>query len=370
MTAAEMILKKALVGSDIPSKEWSRVQAGLRERAFFSAHITKLRILEELRKETSNVASGEKSASEVRRDIRKYLEKAGYTPDPGDEGTIKDLFSRARLDVIIKTNVDQARGWAQHLEATTAGALKAFPAYELVRVEEREQPRDWAAKWAAAGGQFYGSRMIALKTDSIWTRISRFDNPYPPFDYNSGMGVADVSRSECLALGVISEDDEPQTPPPRTSFNNNLSAELPMRDDSNEAKYLKRIFEDQIRFDGNIVHWEGELIKQVMSGAKKKVSLGVGFNGKKVSLSHNYFKEHLQKHYQKNETRKDNIPLEDSDYELLPSLWRKPDSVKDGDEGRSILKMETFDGGTLQLIYDPNEGIRSFYKKKNPQGAS
>jgi hypothetical protein len=40
-----------------------------------------------------------------------------------------------------------------------------------------------------AGGQIFGGRMIALKSDPIWTAISAFGTPYPPFDYNSGMWV-------------------------------------------------------------------------------------------------------------------------------------------------------------------------------------
>lgn len=47
--------------------------------------------------------------------------------------------------------------------------------------------------------------MIALKTDPIWVKISRFGQPYPPYDYGSGMGVVDVSRAEAERLGLISE---------------------------------------------------------------------------------------------------------------------------------------------------------------------
>jgi len=62
--------------------------------------------------------------------------------------------------------------------------------------------------------------MIALKNSDIWDRLGdsntfpdALGNPYPPFAFNSGMGVEDVSRTEAEQLGVI-ERFTP-TPPPR-----------------------------------------------------------------------------------------------------------------------------------------------------------
>ena len=60
--------------------------------------------------------------------------------------------------------------------------------------------------------------MIALKNSDIWDRLGdsttfpdALGNPYPPFAFNSGMGVEDISRAEAERLGVI----EPHTPAPR-----------------------------------------------------------------------------------------------------------------------------------------------------------
>ena len=55
-------------------------------------------------------------------------------------------------------------------------------------------------------------RMVAMKNDPIWTAISDFGLPYPPFKYNSGMGVIDVSYSEAVDLGVMDKDDDPLPP--------------------------------------------------------------------------------------------------------------------------------------------------------------
>jgi hypothetical protein len=67
--------------------------------------------------------------------------------------------------------------------------------------------------------------MIALKTDPVWAAISRFGTPYPPFDFNSGMGVRDISRRECLSLGIIAEDWRPENDPVQ-DFNANVEADV------------------------------------------------------------------------------------------------------------------------------------------------
>lgn len=255
MTAAETILRKALFGSDLSSEQLSRLPVEFRNRSMFSAHVEELRVLHDAREKIAQIAAGKLSASEARRDLRALLDSLGY--DPGDDrGTIKDLLTQRRLDLILQTNVRQARGYVQHLEATTEGALLATPGQELLRVRRRRVHRDWLTRWTNAGGRLYDGRMIALKTDPIWTRISRFGNPYPPFDFGSGMGVEGVGRRECIRLGVISPDDPPQKVPPRDDFNGNLQASVPFGEDSPEYRALKRQFGDNVSFNNGTVTWK------------------------------------------------------------------------------------------------------------------
>ena len=182
MTAAEKILKKARIGSSRNSRDWNLVQAGLRDRAFISSQVESMRILHAARRMVADRAGGQLSASEIRRDLRKVIASTGYRPPEGKEGTLQDLYSKRRLDTIIKTNVEQARGYVRHLDGMKPGAFAAFPGQELIRVRERKEKRDWATRWKNAGGQFYNGRMIALRDDPIWERISVFGNPFPPFD--------------------------------------------------------------------------------------------------------------------------------------------------------------------------------------------
>ena len=96
VTAAEKILQKALVGSNIDSREWNSVQAGLRDRAFFSSQVTEIQLLDAFRLQSARHAAGAADISKLRIELRDYMTRAGMRP--GD-GTIKDLFSKARLDV-------------------------------------------------------------------------------------------------------------------------------------------------------------------------------------------------------------------------------------------------------------------------------
>lgn len=373
MTASELILQKALVGSDLDSSQWNQIQAGLRNRAFFSSRIAEVNILAAMRERVAKYAEGETDLSKIRMMIRDDLRRANYTPEPGEENTIHDLFSQARLDTIVKTNVAQARGYMQYIEGTSPGAFAAFPAQEFTRIRHSNTPRkDWPQRWAKAGGKVYGGKMIALKDDPVWERLSVFGNPFPPFDWGSGMGVMDVDRKTAIQLGLISDEElrgktAALREKPVPDFNANLQATVPvpnLRRDSLCGQILIKNFGDQVAIENSVVSWQGNLIQDVISGRRKKAQLGVGYNGRPLPLSHNFFREHLSKHFGDNETNPQSIPLTTGDYELLPAVWRKPDRVTKSRD-RDHLELETFDGGILHLFVSEQKGIRSFYKTKS-----
>lgn len=372
MSPADVILRKALVASGLDTRQWNAVQASLRNRAFFSAEVESARILDAMRRSVRDLVDSQKSPSEIRRDLRAYLGETGYTP--GERaGTIKDLYTKARLDVMMRTNAEQARGFASHLKAISPGAISAAPAYELVRVKVRKAPRDWRSRWQKAAnavgweGVARGvDRMVALKSSPVWKEISVFGNPFPPFDYNSGMGLRNVRKSECRALGLLGEHEEPK-PPPAPDFNGRLSASVPMRDDSPEARRLKDAFGDQVRFDGNTVSWRGELIRDVVDGKVDRAKLGKR-DGRPLSVSHSIVEQHVAKHVGGNETHGGNAPLEKEDFELLPTLWREG-RESDARHGRKAYELDTFDGHVLRMVVDPAGGIRTIFKMKGPPGA-
>ena len=371
MTEAELILQKALVGSKLDSSQWNQIQAGFRNRAFFSSRIANVNILAAMRERVAKYADGETDLSKIRMMIRDDLRRANYTPEPGQENTIHDLFSQARLDVIIKTNVAQARGYMQYAEGMSPGAFAAFPAQEFTRIaHRRNQRKDWPQRWAKAGGKVYGGKMIALKDDPVWERLSVFGNPFPPFDWGSGRGVLDVDRKTAIQLELISDEElrgktAALREKPLPDFNRDMQASVPnLRSDSLCGQILIKNFGDQVAIENSVVSWQGNLIQDVIAGRRKKAQLGVGYNGRPLPLSHNFFREHLSKHFGDNETNPQSVPLTIGDYELLPAVWRKPDRVTKSRD-RDHLEFETFDGGILHLFVSEQKGIRSFYKTKS-----
>lgn len=400
MTASEKILMKSLVTSGLDSRQWNSIQAGLRDRAFFSSQVESARILHAARQMTAQAAAGGISASEFRREMRKALAQDGYEPsDPRFEGTIKDLRTKQRLDLILKTNVEQARGYIRHLEATTPGGFAAFPAQELIRVRQRRQPRDWRKKWADAGGKIFGGRMIALKDDPVWTRISRFGTPYPPFDFGSGMGVRGVSRKDAIALGVIVDeelkekvDEIRKTPSP--GFNEGLEAEIPFKGNTREMKALRDAFGDQITHADGVVKWRGSIVRDAfISGNDFELRLGkptqklLGMlsqeerrqiGSKSFTVTSGWLGKPREEggdhrgHFYPLENDPRNIPLTDGDLDLIPSLWRNPDRVDAGGiKGSVVCSLECFDKSILRMVVDISRvpRLKTMYKNKPGMGS-
>ncbi len=164
-----------------------------------------------LRQELSLSAAGEKDASAIRIALRSFISDAIGKAPPGKESRLRELLSQDWLDLVIKTNVGLARGFVRHENGMTPGAYAAFPAQRLLRTRQQKRPRDWAARWKDAGdatGWLGALRedFVALKDSPIWSALSAFGLPYPPFDWESGMGVADVSRSESVSMGLTTDD--------------------------------------------------------------------------------------------------------------------------------------------------------------------
>ena len=101
MTPSEKILQKTLVTSGLDSAHWNQVQAGMRDRGFFSSHVESAKFIYAARAGVSDIVAANKSSSEIRRDLRKLLDGEGYAAAHGSEGGVQDLRSQARLDLII-----------------------------------------------------------------------------------------------------------------------------------------------------------------------------------------------------------------------------------------------------------------------------
>jgi hypothetical protein len=212
---------KSLLPTELSSGDLAKIDPQILERAKFMARCNSATILQSVMDEIEQglnphtemrdgkpVTIGPDPAT-MRLNIKKALGNIGYQPDPEDEGTIKDFSSDQRINLVVKTNTEMAQGYGHWMQGQDPDALDQFPCQELFRLEDRQVPRDWLDRWEEAGGELTDDdRMIARKNDPIWTALSAFGDPYPPFDYNSGMWVRDISRDEAEELGVIDPDEQ------------------------------------------------------------------------------------------------------------------------------------------------------------------
>jgi hypothetical protein len=265
--AVRRIAGKTPVAARLSSAEWSRVPLALRERAQFSARVESLRVLgtiqERLEKRIGmvqeQVARGEAwvGREDFIADVRAAAIAEGVqTVGETGAGTVRDIRSNRRLGLIYDFQTRQAAEFARWKVGEDPDVLDAFPAQELIREEDRVVPRDWRARWAGKGGRFFGGRMIALKSDPVWTAISAFGTPFPPFDFGSGMGIEDVSREEAEALGLMraAQGVQPQV---EAQFNDRLDASAEQFPEQARQEF-KRVFGDRVSVAGDSVAWVGE----------------------------------------------------------------------------------------------------------------
>lgn len=237
--------RRQLLPTTLSSAELRQLEGALRRQALFSAQTVLTDYLQEIQDSVTSIVNPisiqrpdrvtpENPAGNVtvgldpataRLQLKQKLAELGYTPAAGAAGSITDLSSDRRIDLVVKTNTELAQGAGRFIQSNAPGALNAFPAQELVRFDQKEKPRDWPQRWRIAA-QVAGDvdaarildstgRMVALLSSDIWQELGdgaggyddTLGNPYPPFAFNSGMWVEAVSREEAVALGLMQEAD-------------------------------------------------------------------------------------------------------------------------------------------------------------------
>lgn len=236
-TAIHSVRARGLLPTTLSSAELEALDASIRAQAIFSARVWQTEILAGIQEQVARLVTGVSpgpgqytNPATVRLELKRILDSINYVPDAAKAGTIQDLGSDQRLNLIIRTQEQMATGRGQRIQSLDPDTIDLWPAWELVRVEDRKDKRTWVQRWRAAGGKVYPGntsglplepglsegRLIALKTDPIWAAISRFGHPHPPFDFNSGVGVDDVDRDTTDELGITSPVDlitAPDEPP-------------------------------------------------------------------------------------------------------------------------------------------------------------
>jgi hypothetical protein len=224
MDALRAAQGRGLLPTSLGTAELRELGAGVLGRSVFAARATSVRFVAKIAEVAEAVAAGTMDDATGRVTLLETLRALGYDPEsgfpdaPGEvapalRGTLQDLSSFRRLDLIARTQADLMRGAGQQVRGH--GRIEVAPAWELVRELQVEVPRDWPARWVVAGGSLIEGRMIALKGDPIWGELGssgNFDDAldvdHPPFAFNSGMGWAEVSREVVERLGVRGPGDE------------------------------------------------------------------------------------------------------------------------------------------------------------------
>lgn len=247
MTRIDAILEAAAARKLMPTSLSSRevrdqIAAEIRQRSVFLARGTNVKFLSALADILDAYIAGRMNDADTRLAIVTELESLGYTPEggfpgdpsvpPAEAGTLRDLSSTSRMQLVLDTNAQFMFGAGQKAGGESPENAFDYPAWELIRVAPREVPRgfkmtsaglvplpgdSWEERWVACGGVLIDNRMIALKGDDIWKKLGdsqlfddALDTDHPPFAYNSGKGWRAVPRRECIALGIISADWKPE----------------------------------------------------------------------------------------------------------------------------------------------------------------
>lgn len=253
--AVDKLGEKSIIGSKLNSAEWADVPVGLRERAFFSSTVENARFLQRSKDFIGNFLTGVRedggalaagSRSQFVKELNTFAVGEGMGPlTPEDTGTLKDITSQKRLNLIFDTQVQQAQDFGYWKQGQDPDVLDEFPAQRFIRVQEVKVPRPYH--------QLNEGR-VELKSDlDFWLSMNPdFGVPWGPWGFNSGMGVEDVDRAEAESLGLIQPGETPT--PIDLSFNDRLEASTRGLD-SDILGSLESAFGKQVTIDGDSARW-------------------------------------------------------------------------------------------------------------------
>lgn len=236
LEALQHLRSKKLLPTSMNSSQLATLDAAVRRQSLLSAETLATEYLDRIKSVVESILNPVQEVREgmdqtvtvgfnpatAREALRNLNAELGYAPSDAIAGTIKDLSSDARINLVVKTNTELAQGAGAYIQQNAdPDVVDEWPALELVRFEDRNEPRDWEQRWriaAAVAGDVAGAkmlemegRMIALKSSGIWQALGdgaggyldTLSNPYPPFAFNSGMWTEEVSRGECEDLGLL-----------------------------------------------------------------------------------------------------------------------------------------------------------------------
>jgi hypothetical protein len=178
----------------------------------------------------------------------RIAKELGYQRNGGDTAIVNDLTRYSRVKLLFDANVSLRQGLRRFHRDRGSISLDCWPAQELILVgNEEDQIAYWRNRWSEAGGREVLGRMVALKNDAIWQRLSVYNLPFPPFDFPSYNDAVEEIR------GDEAENLLPQefVNPPATTVPNELPLywfdEAPANPRDGTFHALNEYFSEEIR---------------------------------------------------------------------------------------------------------------------------
>jgi hypothetical protein len=391
--------RKGLLPTRLNSRQLSALSSQLKRRATFSAKMDRLGVLDVLQKNLEKITEGGtdefgriRSIPEAKAQLKEAMQRAGILPAPAGTSQVQDFYSDSRRQLMVETNVLDTLNFGRWKATQDPIALDINPAWELVRmIEPRGQPRDWEQRWQDAGGEIIDGRMVALKNDPIWQALGdgiggyedTLGNPWPPFAFNSGMNVIDVTREDAVALGLLGEDDAVE-PSDEHDLNESLEASSERFDEEIQAALADddslELVDGVLRLanrravvrnrlggllalmnagtsEGARKGWETRrlgmqtAIDSVLDGktkradyadvsdaeaAKIRAATGRDVRGYKHTLDQDTIRHIEKRHGAGREQRPDQEPITKADYAKIPDIITSPDKIEAGRSSRGL----------------------------------
>src|SRR5687767_9151665 len=104
--AVQSRLVRQLLPTDFRTRLLSGIPAELRERAMFSAGVTNAEFLQDASDAIDELLGGKTDRATKRAELKQLLARLDYRPVEGEEGSLTDLSSDLRLNLILDTNLE------------------------------------------------------------------------------------------------------------------------------------------------------------------------------------------------------------------------------------------------------------------------
>lgn len=209
--------------TSMDTKELARLDPIIRQRSFFSAKVECKELLDGIRSFVQECIEEGTTEGEFIHRVNQWLrenaeflgedypnskvrfEEWGEEEARRYEHSVRHIDSLARLRLIFRTQAEMCAGFSDFLRDMEPQALADYPGWKFVRTPGAKTFRKDHVEHQGE---------VRLKTDfDYWLArndpsFGGFNNPYPPFGFNSWMWTSPVSYAKCVRLGLLEDGEE------------------------------------------------------------------------------------------------------------------------------------------------------------------